>query len=210
MIGIGQNLRLIALLATSAVGTVRCDVSSLDVRRARPSNDSALIPSSRAKEGPLLQGKAAGVVSPFHLTGRNLREAVITHPYPEVWLAFAVRSPTEAPRDAPSDDNAAALRVELPPEAKRVLQSQWGMALAANYDLEFGGITEAGVRAQHSVTIINSSMNAALELRKILIDAPDGRRPISHDEADDLARFIGASAFDVIKQAQVYDANGEP
>lgn len=52
--------------------------------------------------------------------------------------------------------------------------------------------------------IIDAKWDAKRALLKIKIDAPDGKREIALDEAEELAEFIRKSALDLIKGSNKY------
>ena len=146
------------------------------------------------------RGEAEGEVLPFDFTGDGLRTAVLSHPAPKTWLVYRplkLRDKVEGAQGA-----RPATRVELPQEAERVLRTHWEFAISAQYDWEMTYVSDVEKRTQLSVAIINSSQRAASELTKIPIDAPDGTRPITLDEANDLVQFTGQAVVDVVKQAK--------
>jgi len=151
---------------------------------------------------PLLEGKADGKVLPFEPAGENLKASLFAHPAPEVWLAFRVPAKQGQPQTATGDTNEPATKTELTPEAKRALQSHWEMALDYYYKSEFGEVPDAESDRNESVVLTNSFLVTTRKLKTLPIDAPDGRRNISWNEASDLARFMAAAAANLVEQAK--------
>jgi hypothetical protein len=190
-----QNVGLIALVVLVVGTSVQCGKSSFDAQWQSRSGPKIATGAKKASDS-VVQGKASGEVLPFNPTRENLRASLSAHPVPEVWLTF---TPDKAQSKLPGEDRAA-VRVELPPEAKKILSRHWEAAIAYYYNTEIAGVPDAKSFERESLALADSYSNALQELSKLEIDAPDGRRKISLDEAGSLASFLSASASNVIEQ----------
>ena len=146
---------------------------------------------------PAIQGTATGEIEPFILNGDDLKTQLSLHPAPKVWLAFPVsKSKTQS---AVTDSGEQATdKVELPVEAVEIISSLWKVALMSRYKLYVAEIPDSKSYQQEMYKIANAGEAADRELRKLEINAPDGKRKISEDEAGEIIRFINISAVNVI------------
>ena len=163
-------------------------------------NANTVIVAAEPVPGPALQGRVEGKVLLFDFKGQDLRANALAHPPPEVWLVF----PTGKGHAQSTEEVDSGVKVELPLEAQKLVREQWETALPAIYDWELGDVPSVESRRLLTVYIIQSSMKASRELRKVMIEAPDGRRPMASDEATDVASFVGKAAFDVVQQAKKF------
>jgi hypothetical protein len=196
-----QQCTALLVLSAALFTTTQC-TRPATMAQISDARDNANVPSVAAAPlpGPALQGKAGGEVLRFEFEGGDLRAKVLSHPAPEMWLVFpAARDQGQSHNSNVSTDG---VKVELPPEAKRLLRLQWETALPAAYDWELGGVSSVSARSLLSATIMQSSQKASLELTKVIVDAPGGRRPLTLGEGVDLASFVGKAVFEIVEQAK--------
>ncbi|HEX8284490.1 MAG TPA: hypothetical protein VF588_14085 [Pyrinomonadaceae bacterium] len=149
------------------------------------------------------EGKAAGEVQPFKPVGEDLEASLSAHPAPDVWLTFpAAAGQTRSQSTPPGEDESTAIRVALPPEAGAVLSALWKLSLISHYRLQIDGARDGVSSRNMMVTHMNATTRAQVELEKMQIDAPDGRRAISPDEAGELVKFINVSARAIIEEVK--------
>jgi hypothetical protein len=195
-----QRALALLTLTTAVISTSQCAYPNALVSSRVGQDVPTGTVGVRNVPSPKLEGKAEGRLAPFKYEGQDLRDAVLAHPAPEVWLRFPA---TEGKDPAPSDDGTErAVRVELPPEAQRLINSQWSGRLASEYDWHYGEVANAQERVNLSVRMAQVSQQTALQLREVFIEAPDGRRPLSMNEANSVAQFINQSVAKVIEQAK--------
>jgi hypothetical protein len=156
------------------------------------------VPGNAPVQGRVPQGKAEGRIQPFKLTGSNLKESVMAHPMPEIWLVFASTS-------GPAPNSSAerlSIRVELPQDAQPVLLTQWNKVLASKYKQEVEGLSDAESFKKEDIAIASATDTSQRELTKLSIDAPDGKRTISWEEANELVVFINRAVTNLIGEAK--------
>jgi hypothetical protein len=192
---------LVILLVIFVTTAAKCDFSLASVQQEKSHTGRGVGTGSMPVAAPVIQGEADGAVLPFNYGGEDLKASILAQPPPEVWLAFPASDKQEK-TDGTSSATAPVLRIELPLSAKQLLSSQWAEVLAAKYQMEIEGERDAQSHTRNLVTIVNSFKHSELGLKKIYIDAPDGRRTISQDETRSLASFINSAATDIIKQAK--------
>jgi hypothetical protein len=198
-----QQLWLPASLVLIVMTSAQCG-GSLAPTRAQSQSGPQINTGVAQKPGPALQGKVVGELKPFEPTGKDLKASLFSHPVPEVWLNFPDPAKQGSQQNAASDGNESAIKVKMPPKARKLLISRWKIALAANYNLEIARPPGVNRDGSQLTALINSYLNVSSELMKIQIDAPDGRRTISQDEAKGLSEFMGASALNLVEQAKKY------
>jgi hypothetical protein len=147
---------------------------------------------------PASPGKAAGRVLPLRLEG-DLKESVVTHPAPEIWLIFTAPARRNVGQGA---DQAEGLKVELPPQAVSILRVQWKAVLTSRYKQDVEGLPDAESFRREDGLIARASLDALQGLTKVPINAPDGERTISWREAEDLVHFINTTSSDLVRQAK--------
>lgn len=196
-----QRTGLLALFVMIISTSIGCAQANPDIKAQSQSHPQSMGGVARADE-PAWPGKAEGKLLPFNPTVEDRKAAVLSHPLPEVWLSFpATEGQTRRQSDAANGEESP-VRVELPPEARPLLMSHWQVALAARYNMDIAGTPDGETYRSQLVAMINSFQSVSGKLTQLQIDAPNGRRPLSQGEANDLAAFIGASATEIIKQAK--------
>lgn len=198
-----RKIGLVVALAIIVVTSIHCGNYTDNIKAQSQSGSTTNTGVQRIPESAL-QGQAAGKESPFNPTGEDLKAAIYSHPPPEVWLVFHVSGKQGQSQSSSSDKGESAVRVDLPIAAQELLLSHWRVSLSSNYEMDIAGVPNAQSYGDQMVTIANSFQNVAAELMKVQIDAPDGRRTISQDEANDLTKFMGAAARNIIEQAKPY------
>lgn len=157
------------------------------------SQGQAVVVVTRKSNVPSDEGKADGSVTPFQAMSVGLRDSVLAQPLPEISLGF--------PAQDRQTGGAPGNKLALPDEASKPLTSCWLAYLAYYYRREIEGGSDAQARLNDALEIISVTEDTAADLEKLLIDAPNGRRNISHNEARDVAYFLGRAAAGAVKEA---------
>ncbi|MGA9994632.1 MAG: hypothetical protein WBP93_04410 [Pyrinomonadaceae bacterium] len=194
--------RKIFLLALALIAVL---IFAQCAKRSQNGGVTTVTNVTATRNSPAWQGKAAGVVQPFKLKKRSLKAALLAHPVPEVWLVFAENSNKGQPPSTASESKEAFITVQLPPEAKSILNSFWKVALEYEYYRVFE-------KKKHSVQDNTDRFLAWAyyhegmigKLRQVEIDAPGGRRTISDDEARELLPFTHKAAIDLMEREKAY------
>lgn len=183
------RLIVAAILACGAIGMLRGaqtqDGPKVNVRNVPP-------------PGPASQGKVEGHLPSLRPAG-DLKEFLTTHPAPEIWLIFARPA---GQNGGPSNDQAEGLKVELPPQAIGLLQTQWKAVLLSRYKEDVEGLPDVESFTREDALIARASSDALQGLTKVTIDAPDGKRPISWREAEGLVRFVNVKSSELIAEVK--------
>lgn len=131
---------------------------------------------------------ADGSVKPFRLTRKTVKDSIMVHPQPEVYLVFPRMSSEKK-------------KIALPVAAKNVLSDCWAAELVYYYKRDFENPTpEMNVDAKLELGRVNSWVLSKLE--RIQINTPTGKRKITDEEAALLVKFMSQSAHDVVQQAK--------
>jgi hypothetical protein len=198
-----QNLLLLALLAITVSASAQCGKSPTTAQ-GQSKSEPRIAAGAVPMPGPALQGKAAGEVLPFAFKNKSLKTSLLNHPMPELWLSFPVQGNQGKQQSASPGKNESTVRVELPVKARKLLAAHWKTALTYNYNTEITRPPNGDIFHRQMVEMANSYLNVQQALMKIEIEAPDGRRMISHDEAQDLGYFLNVAAVEVAEQAKKY------
>lgn len=126
-------------------------------------------------------------------------ETFISQPAPEVWLVFSCQKKVEEK----CPENSYTL--ELNDEAKNLIKDYWRKALTFSYKSvlkrkEF--VTDGNVGIKLDTEHFNNSQKFAENIKKLSIDAPNGKRFIANKEAWKLVGFINKSAAEVTEQSE--------
>jgi hypothetical protein len=199
-----ENTKHCVLLAALVVNLTlaQCSTPKNNIS-ADPQSDSKIIP--KAKQIPpasIPQGKAAGELIPFRRTDEDLKDAIMAHPFPNVWLTFTTSSKQGQPQSDSPDRGETTAKVELPDEANQLLRTYWQTYLKATYNMDIKDMPEGESYLAQMVVISRSSDNTTQKLMKVDIEAPNGKRKLSWDEARDLTSLISGFAKDIINQAK--------
>lgn len=197
---IWRSNSLITTLLFMIALAAQCNPSGLNANQVSTQDDAkpvaVFIPSSESE----LQSKVEGITQPFNPTSVNLKESVLSHPLPEVWLVFYSPVKPDQPQAHRPEGQKLSMRVELPPDARHILLTQWRKVLASKYKEEIEVLPDVQSFKKEDVVIASSTNTARLELTKILIETPDGKRTLSWTEANNLVIFINKAVADVLGQ----------
>jgi hypothetical protein len=149
---------------------------------------------------PSDQLKVNGSAQDFLLSGDDLNASVLAQPLPQVWLEFDAN---ENPGNLELK-NAKAVRIDLPDEAGTSLTSCWRAYLEYGLKTKVENEKDIQTLVHQDVAMVATAARTAASLEELTIDAPNGRRKVSHDEAWEIVSFLGRSANDVIEQAKQY------
>ncbi len=185
----------LVLLVAFAIGVVAA-TRYLTPQRGAKVDVSVAPPSS-----PALQGKAVGAVTPLELKSDDIKADILAHPAPTISLLFTF-PPGEFEQSASASENQSSVSVQLPAESSKVLLTYWKAYLAFCYETELEHVRDPQTQVDKDRAIGVLCKTTIVELQTLTIDAPDGRRKISQDEAYDIARFIGISASNLVAQAK--------
>jgi hypothetical protein len=174
----------------------------LNINADQQSGSKVITTATRNPPPPIPQGKAAGESIPFARAGEDIREAIMGHPFPKVWLTFTTSSKQGPPQSDSPDSGESTVKVELPDEANQLLRTYWQTYLNATYNMDIKGMPDAESYRSQMVIADRSADDTEQKLMKIDIEAPNGRRKISLDEARDLTSLISGFAKDIINQAK--------
>lgn len=155
---------------------------------------------------PANQGEAEGTVPNFHPGGDDLRASVLAQPLPQVWLV----TPAQVSPADPGAEKDGAVRIDLPDEARTALTPIWKAYLEYYLKTDFDHEKEAQRRLDRDVAMVTTAAKTAAGLEELSINAPDGRRRLSHDEALGIVSFLGRSAKGVVEQAKQYKSQTQP
>jgi hypothetical protein len=151
---------------------------------------------------PAWEGKAAGDVQPFERKDEDLKPALLSQPVPDIWLEFNEgQREGQLPRQTPNTKEAI-IKITLPPEAKAILKSFWDEALKFDYNEAFVKPRSAQESYDRDVAWSRYVMASISKLQKVEIASPDGRRPISDKEAEELIYFARKASANLIKSVK--------
>lgn len=191
----------LALLLVVVSTTAQCNHDPA-ATYAQGRTDQGIRAGAVASSVPALQGKAAGGVTEFKFTEERLDASLFSLSAPEVWLVFPASRAEAQPPDSSTRGADSTVRVDLSPEVRRALVSQWQAALPYFYETEIERVPDAATYFSKSVAFSNLSLTTMRLLEGFTVNAPDGKRNISADEAGELLRFINAAAADAVGQAK--------
>jgi hypothetical protein len=160
--------------------------------------------SVAAPTPPALQGKAFGTVTPLELKSSDIKADILTHPMPSVSLLFTLPL-GQYNRGADSTENQSTVIVSLPAEANKILLPYWKGYLVFSYKTELERVLDPQTQVNEDRAIGQVFKTTVTELQDLTIDAPNGTRKISQDEAYDIVRFVGLSASGVVAQAKKHN-----
>lgn len=180
-----------ALLAFTFVGLA---VTGKLTPRQSVSQGQAVVAVTRNASVPSDEGKADASVAPFQALSAGLRDSVLAQPLPEISLVF--------PAQHRQTGGTFGKKLALPYEARKPLTSCWLAYLAYYYRIEIERESDPQSRSDNDNAMISITEDTAADLEKLVIDAPNGRRNISHNEARDVAYFLGRAAAGVVKEAK--------
>jgi hypothetical protein len=183
----------VSVLSSQIVGTPQSAVADAVPKIAATSNLPYV---------PTDQGAVKGSVPYFQLGGRDLRASVLAQPLPLVWL----ESSAQGRPGGWEAENAGAVRIDLPDGATTPLMSCWEAYLAYYFRIKIESEKEPRTYVDQDVAMVITAARTAASLEKLSIDAPHGRRRISHAEALGIISFLGRSAEEVVEQAGRYNS----
>ena len=207
MMGQTRIIFLVALLGTSFVvlamsmaGFSHAQTTDAVVEGA--SQDRKLIVGMGSP--PTWEGTADGDLSPLLLDGGDLKASVLSHPLPKVFLSFKASEMQRGTSAAVSIQTDAVMRVDLSSTINVTLASLWHAELEYSYKKEIEGISSGQAQVNEQREVLRSIIATIEFLKRQTIDAPNGRRNISENEALDILRFMRASVESVTEQAQKF------
>jgi hypothetical protein len=139
---------------------------------------------------PALEAKAFGEVKPFKRTRPSLKASILAHPIPEASLVFIL-----------PDKKDSQVTVQLPKEAKKLLLGCWKAELTFYYLRAFE-VHDLQTRINEANVFGNIVGDTHVQLQKLSIDTPTGRRNISLNEAVSLTHLLNNSAQKVVNEAK--------
>jgi hypothetical protein len=160
----------------------------------------AITATSSTPYVPADQGEAKGSVPNFQPGSNDLRAAILAQPLPQIWL----ESPAQGSLGGSKEKHADAIRIDLSDEARAPLTSVWQAYLEYYLKTKFVDEKEAQNRVDQDVAMVATAARTEASLEALSIDAPNGRRRISHDEALGIVSFLGRSANGIVEQAKQY------
>lgn len=200
------GLPLLLVLASANVQCYRDPTGT----RAQTRPDKGIAVGAVKPTQSSIRGKAGGHVPEFRFGSNSLKASLFSHSAPEIWLIYPSTKAEAQPTDTLNPGGEATVKVDLSPEVRRMLGSQWQAALAYFYETEIENVADAGTYYSKSVTFSNSSLTTMRLLEVQTVEDPSGRRNISADEAGDLVRFVNAAAAEVVAQAKRYKNEVDP
>ena len=162
------------------------------------SQDSMATNTGAAVVRPNDEAKIDGKLEKINLPDLKL-ETFVSQPPPDIRFVFSCR---ETEKDKCSESNLTA---ELEDEAKKLLADYWRKALTyiyKHYLKKDEYMLNGDIYYKTSVEHVNNSLEFEKNLRKVFINAPNGKRQISYTEANEIIGFINKSAFEIAKQAK--------
>ena len=128
--------------------------------------------------------------------GAPLKTYLYSQTLPKIWLAFKNSSISKA--------KVETIKVQLPPEAKQALTAYWEVARDHAYYEKFADKRDVQKSINMDRKLAHSHDETVRRLQQVLIDAPDGRRAVSYEEANDLVIFAHLVAIRLIDRAKEY------
>ena len=170
---------LLTILLTSACIAQQEEPQSVD--KADHSKNVANV--GYRLDGPSDEGKIEGKIPKYVVAERNMAY-VRTLSMPEIYFVF---------------DFGQGLRLGLPEEAKVILKDHWNEGLTFFHDDMFYKASNAQTRIDKDITWLNYGQKTELKLREIDNEAPNGKRKISKNEAQELWAFVNRAAADLLE-----------
>lgn len=150
---------------------------------------------------PIQKGNVAGEHPTLIINGSDLKDTLLAQSAPDVWLVFNnLAESSETGNQRPN--NKSTVRVDLPLQGKQLLSLYWIAALSYQYDVKFKQMSGVNDYSQRATALRNSYRMTVRELKNVAVDAPSGKRMISHNEAADLVTYVGTAAADMIDQTK--------
>lgn len=143
---------------------------------------------------PAWEGRAAGDAPSIKPKGDDAKTSWLSQPVPNIWLEFIGSQKEGQPPRHTSEGKEEVIKVTLPPQAQDILKSLWEEALKYDYAEAFEKARTADEGHDRRIAMISYFEKSMEELKKVEIDAPDGRRTISNKEAEDILAFARKSA----------------
>lgn len=171
------------------------------VRGQARSQESRPVLTIQKNNRPALEGTVVGDLDPLAFKRDKPKASVLAHPTPRVFLIF-----NQPGRQSDSKSSAAnhdrPIRVALSPSAKRELTPLWKALLAYLYESKVEGVADAKTQASVDGAILRSIMMTEARLQQLPVNAPDGRRSFSANEAESIVKFLSMSADNLVEQAR--------
>ena len=142
---------------------------------------------------PSVEGKAMGKLKPLNHK-KDLRSALLAHPTPEIWLEFPNPQSRERSDRAKTTGDSPVIKVQLPPEAKRLLREHWKAICVYYYSELIGKKSPRAVRVKRLADMYYANAVVITNLETMAISVPDGSRMISLNEAGEIVRLLDAFA----------------
>lgn len=151
---------------------------------------------------PVWEGNAAGKTQPFVLSNDDLRTAVLTQPFPEIWLEFAESKRQDQSPRTPTDEKENVIQVLLPADAKEIMESFWDKSLEFDFKEVFDRPKTAQEAIDRDQALVNYIAETAKKLEKIEIATPEGTRKISFEEARRLLFFLRKTSGNLVQSVK--------
>lgn len=139
-------------------------------------------------------GEVDGTVEAFTVAGGDLENSFLNQPAPYVFLTFASK-------------NETVEKVELPDEAKKLVNDFWKTALNYRLKTEVYRTKTAQEEVDLGMALFQAAERSSQGFQKVEVKTPTGKRVISHEEARGLISFISQAAMTVTEQAKKQKGN---
>lgn len=207
---------LLAVLAVASALQLPISVTGQQAQNPAPpqggvGGTGGVVVGTRLPAEPVNQGKAAGEDIQFKPNNGELKIYLYSQPLPSMWLVFKNTSDKDnSPRSTPKA-KAAAIKVQLPAEAKKALAAYWEVVRDHAYYQQFADKRDVQKSINMDVTLFNVHGETERRLEQVQIAAPEGKRLISHREATGLVMFAHLIAIRFMDRAKEYqDSKRKP
>lgn len=192
----------LVLLATAGIGITEMTKGLMLIHAKSQQQPKATIAIVQPS-APSLEGRATGELKQFKFKGGDLKVDILAHPMPTTSLVFL--SGARPTQKDPKTSNKNSVKVRLPHDAANLLRAYWQAYLGFCYRTELKHPPDAQSQVNEDRAIGALSLTTRAKLQELTIDAPDGRRNISQNEAVDILRFLNLSASYIVSQAKEFE-----
>jgi hypothetical protein len=198
-----KSISFIVFIILLAFFTIQCSKLSPETKIYSQANANG----NPKNSGYGSNGKVTGKILPFNFMGEDLKTSFVNQPLPEIWLTFSIENKSAMQNSSPEE-----LKVDLPIEAKELLNLYWKDSLQYKFNTEIApkpGVEQPSAEQykEEMSKIVSAASRTKNELQKILITTPTEKRNISYEEAGELISFISSSAIELTNQVKQQKSN---
>lgn len=190
--------------------TCQCDVQSAKSARETPAlptppanviisvNSNTKSSEDSSDEKPADEGTIEGKPSDSAIADSKL-ETILRQPLPEIWFVFACQNDKDSSAENCVDGRT---KKEISPEIKELAEKRWRECLRFSY-LDLNKKFSNPQELMDAETVyINENRKFHSALKKLLVEAPNGKRLVSDNEAYELLSYIMQTAKETVQSAR--------